>query len=72
MLSLFTNNPGKSHWDAVQRLIRYLKETLNLSLLYTGYSVVIEGFSDASWCSKTDDCRSIGGFVFTMGEVAIS
>ena len=45
ILSRFTSNPGKSYWDAVQRLMRYLKETLNLSLLYTEYPVVIEGFS---------------------------
>ena len=71
MLSIFTSNPEKSHWD-VQRLMRYLKETLNLSLLYTGYLAVIEGFLDASWCSGPDECRSTGGFVFTMGGAAIS
>jgi len=48
ILSRFTSNPKKPHWDAVQRLMRYLKGTLNLSLLYTGYSAVIEGFSDTS------------------------
>ena len=52
--------------------MRYLKGTLNLSLLYTGYPAVIEGFSDASWFSEPDECRSTGGFVFTMGGVAIS
>jgi len=64
ILSRFTSNPIKPHWDVVQRLMRYLKRTLNLSLLYTGYPAVIEGFSSASWCSKPDECRSTGGFVF--------
>jgi len=38
----------------------------------TGYPAVIEGFSNASWCSKPDQCRSTRDFVFTMGGAAIS
>lgn len=72
MLSRFTSNPGKAHWDAVQRLMRYLKATLNYSLLYSGYPGVVEGYSDASWCSEPDECRSTGGYVFTLGGAAIS
>jgi len=72
MLSRFTSNPRKPNWDAVQRLMRYLKVTLNLSLLYIGYPAVIEDFSDASWYSEPDECRSTGDFVFTMGRAAIS
>jgi len=70
MLSIFTSNPGKSHWDVVQRLMRYL--TLNLDLFYSKYPAMIECFLDASWCSEPDECRFTGGFVFTMGGAAIS
>ena len=62
MLSRFTSNPGKLHWDAVQRFMRYLKGTTSLGLFYTGYPAVIEGYSDASWCSEPDECRSTGDF----------
>ena len=48
MLSRFTSNVGKLHWDTVQRLMSYLKGTLNLSLLYTEYPAVIEGFSTSA------------------------
>ena len=72
MLSRFTSNPGKPHWDVIQRLMRYLKGTLSTGLFYTGYPAVIEGFSDASWCSEPDECRSTGGFVYTMGGAVIS
>ncbi|XP_020257365.1 uncharacterized protein LOC109833912 [Asparagus officinalis] len=30
MLSRFTSNPGKLHWDVVQRLMRYLKGTTDI------------------------------------------
>ena len=72
MLSRFTSNPGKPHWDVIQRLMRYLKGTLSTSLFYTEYTKVIKGFSNASWCSEPDECKSTGGFVYTMGETAIS
>jgi len=72
MLSRFTSNPGKPHWDVIHRLIRCLKRTLNLSLLYTRYPAIIKGFSDANWCSEPNECRSTGDFVFTMGGAAIS
>ncbi|KAL9268622.1 Secreted RxLR effector protein 161-like protein [Drosera capensis] len=32
MLSRFTSNPKKSHWVAIERLMRYLKGTLNFGL----------------------------------------
>ena len=72
ILSRFTSNPGKLHWDVVQRLMRYLKGTIGLGLFYTGYPAIIEGYSDASWCSELDECRSSGGFIFTMGGAAVS
>jgi len=52
--------------------MRYLKGTTGLGLLYTRYPVVIENFSDASWRSKSDECRPTGDFVFTKRGVVIS
>ncbi|GKC55060.1 hypothetical protein Tco_1077805 [Tanacetum coccineum] len=36
------------------------------------YHVVIEGYSDANWISDIKDSRSTSGYVFTLGEAAIS
>jgi len=35
ILSRLTSNPEKPHRDVVQRLMKYLKETMDLGLLYT-------------------------------------
>jgi len=51
--------------------MRYLKGTMDLGLLYIGYLAMIENFSDASWCSKPDECRPIGGFFITIEGAAI-
>ena len=34
-LARYTSNPGKDHWDALVRVLRYLKHTMNYGLHYT-------------------------------------
>ncbi|GJV34013.1 zinc finger, CCHC-type containing protein [Tanacetum coccineum] len=63
-LSRYTSNPGTQHWQAVQRVLKYLKKTMNYRLTYTGYPLVLEGYTDASWFSNTKDNSSTSGWVF--------
>ncbi|KAJ6843584.1 uncharacterized protein M6B38_297015 [Iris pallida] len=72
MLSRFTSNPDVEHWKAVKRVMRYLKKTQTYALFYSGDPSVVEGFSDASWCSDMESEYSTGGFVFAMDGAAIS
>ncbi|GJV05622.1 zinc finger, CCHC-type containing protein, partial [Tanacetum coccineum] len=41
-------------------------------LTYTGYPSVLEGYTDASWISNTEDNSSISGWVFLLGGGVIS
>ncbi|KAL0401677.1 UNVERIFIED_CONTAM: Retrovirus-related Pol polyprotein from transposon TNT 1-94 [Sesamum latifolium] len=71
-LSQYTHNPNKEHWDALRRLLRYLKGTINLCLHFNKYPVVLEGFCDANWVTDNDEVSSTSGYVFTLGGGAIS
>ncbi|GJV01074.1 hypothetical protein Tco_1334643 [Tanacetum coccineum] len=71
-LSRYTSNPGTQHWQAIQRVLKYLKKTMDYSLTYTGYSSILEGYTDASWISNTEDNSSTSGWVFLLGGSAIS
>jgi hypothetical protein len=71
-LSRYTNNPSAHHWQAIQRVFKYLKRTMDYSLSYTGYPSVLEGYTDASWISNTEDNSSTSGWVFLLGGGAIS
>ncbi|GJS26369.1 zinc finger, CCHC-type containing protein [Tanacetum coccineum] len=42
-LSRYTSNPGTQHWQAIQRVLKYLKKTMDYKLTYTGYPSVLEG-----------------------------
>ncbi|GJZ05332.1 zinc finger, CCHC-type containing protein [Tanacetum coccineum] len=71
-LSRYTSNPGTLHWQAIQRVLKYLKKTMDYSLTYTGYPSILEGYTDASWISNTEDNSSTSSWVFLLGGGAIS
>ncbi|XP_071695631.1 secreted RxLR effector protein 161-like [Rutidosis leptorrhynchoides] len=52
--------------------IRRAKNIMDYSLSYTGFSSVIEGYSDARWITNVEDHSSTTDWVFMLGEGAIS
>ncbi|RVW24418.1 Retrovirus-related Pol polyprotein from transposon TNT 1-94 [Vitis vinifera] len=71
-LSRFTSNPSVEHWKAIGRVLGYLKNIKELSLQYSKFLAIIEGYSDASWISSVGDNLSTTGWVFTLGDGAVS
>ncbi|GKE06467.1 zinc finger, CCHC-type containing protein, partial [Tanacetum coccineum] len=71
-LSRYTSNPRTQHWQAIQRVLKYLKKTMDYRLTYTGYPSVLEGYTDASWINNTKKNSSTSGWVFLLGGGAIS
>ena len=69
-LSRFVSKPGDVHWHAVERVMRYLKGTMNYGLHYTGYLSVLEGYSDANWLSDADEGKAQLGICLLL-EVAL-
>ncbi|GKG21732.1 hypothetical protein Tco_0384327 [Tanacetum coccineum] len=71
-LSWYTSNRDTQHWQAIQWVLKYLKKTIDYRLIYTGYPSVLEGYTDASWISNTEDNSSTSDWVFLLGGGAIS
>ncbi|GJS07094.1 retrovirus-related pol polyprotein from transposon TNT 1-94 [Tanacetum coccineum] len=71
-LSRNTSNPSYGHWKAITRVLHYLRYSHDYGLHYDRHPAVIEGYSDANWISDIKDSRSTSGYVFTLGEAAIS
>ena len=71
-LSKFTGSPGVEHWNALIRVLRYLKGTINVGLHYSTFPAVLEGYSDATWNSDSNDSKSITAWIFTLAGAAIS
>ncbi|CAA7030319.1 unnamed protein product [Microthlaspi erraticum] len=71
-LSRYTSNPSTHHWQAVKRVLKYLRGTMDYGLCYGGFPSVLEGYSDASWITNVEDHTSTSGWVFLLGGGAIS
>jgi hypothetical protein len=71
-LSRFVSNPGDDHWQALERVMRYLKGTMSYGIHYTGYPKVLEWYSDSNWISDADEIKATSGYVFTLGGGAVS
>ena len=66
ILSQFMQNPGQAHWEAVKRVISYLRSTKELWLTYRGKGQVeLEGYCDLH-------CHSISSFSFHYGQGTVS
>ena len=71
-LSRYTQSPNQDHWTDVRRVLKYLRDTINYGLCFSGFSSVLEGFSDANQISNSDDMKSTRGYVFIIGGIAFS
>jgi transposase InsO family protein len=72
-LSQFLQNPGKSHWEAVKRVFRYLKGTQSIGLSFGGETEPsVQGFCDSDWGTDPDSRHSISGYVFLINGGPVS
>jgi hypothetical protein len=61
------------HSMTVKRIFRYLQDTLQMKLQFgTTPSKEVLGYCDADWGGDLEDKRSTTGFVFMIGDGAIS
>lgn len=72
LLSRYCVNPGKGHWAAMKRIMRYIKGTINKKLVYYSDGNELHGFCDADWASDLDERKSTTGYIFTLQNGAIS
>ncbi|GJR31245.1 zinc finger, CCHC-type containing protein [Tanacetum coccineum] len=70
-LSRYTSNPSTHHWQAIQRVLKYWKKTIDYSLTYTDHPSVLEGYTDARWISIIEENSSTSGWVILFGKGAI-
>lgn len=73
VLSQFMADPRPDHWQALKRLLRYLKATPHYKLTYGGHpSSHLVGYTDSNWAGDKGDRRSTCGYVFFLYGGAIN
>ena len=73
ILSQFMAKPSEIHWNAANKVLRYLKGTMIFGLLYTDkFDVQLVGFFYSGWAGNFDDRRSTSAFAFNIGSRVVS
>ncbi|KAL0434994.1 UNVERIFIED_CONTAM: Secreted RxLR effector protein [Sesamum radiatum] len=57
---------GVAHWGAIKSILKNLKRTKDMFLIYGGDELILEGYSDANFQSNDDDAKSQSGFVSSL------
>jgi hypothetical protein len=72
-LSKYVESPTLLQWNAVKRVMRYIKKTLNHGLSYTSSSnFEIEGYCDSDWAGERLTRKLTPGHIFCLAGAAIS
>lgn len=68
-LSQFVSSPCSDHWEAAEKILRYLKGSLGHGLFYSSNSKPeLSIFSDADWASCPDTRKSMTGYCLFLGN----
>ena len=62
IVSKFNSTPTEVPMKAVNRIFRYLKGTIDISLRYNATGEKLHGYSDADWVIDANDCHSKSNF----------
>ena len=56
----------KRHWIAMKNILKYLRRTEEMFLVYGEGEHIVKGFMDASFQSNHDNFKSQSGFIFCL------
>lgn len=70
VVSQFMQDPRIPHWQAVVRILKYLKDSPNRSLFYMKSKQMLDVncYVDSDWAGSTYDRKSTSGYCITLGE----
>ena len=72
MTSRYQKDPGMDHWVAVKNILKYLRNTKDLMLVYGGEEhLTVTGYCDAGFQTDNDDLKSQTGYVFMLNGGAV-
>jgi hypothetical protein len=72
LLARFQTNPGLKHWEAIKKVLRYLRGTKNIMLTYRkSNELKFVGYANADFAGG-DLRKSTLGYIFTLARGAIS
>ena len=69
----YQSDPRMEQWRAVKNILKYLKRTKDMFLVYGGdEELIVKGYVDASFDTDLDDSKSQTGYVYILNGGAVS
>ncbi|GJZ01779.1 hypothetical protein Tco_0519740 [Tanacetum coccineum] len=71
MTSRFQQNPSELHWTTVKNILKYLRNTKDMFLVYRGDTkreLRVSCYTDAGYLTDADDLKSLTGYVFILNR----
>jgi hypothetical protein len=74
LTSRYQDNPGATHWKVVKGILKYLRNTKDMVLVYGGNEeeLSIKDYVDASFDTDPDNSKSQTGYVFMLNGGVVS
>ena len=73
VVSMFMHKPQIQHMEAVMRILRYLKGTNDLGILYKkNKNLKVCGYTDADWAGDQDQRKSTSRYFTLIGENVVT
>ncbi|KAL0458337.1 UNVERIFIED_CONTAM: Retrovirus-related Pol polyprotein from transposon TNT 1-94 [Sesamum latifolium] len=66
VMSRYQACAGEAHWSTVKIILKHLKRTKDMFLIYGGGELILEGYSNISFQSDNVDAKSQSGIVFKL------
>ena len=73
VISRYQTNPDEEHWTAVKNILKYLRRTKNLLLIFGGGSELkVEEYTDSNFLADFDDRKSTSRCIFLGNNGTVS
>ena len=57
--------------NALIRMMRFFKCTIDYSIMYSGFPAIFEGYSNANWIANLDEKKSTSGYMLLLVGVIL-
>ncbi|GJX41309.1 gag-pol polyprotein, partial [Tanacetum coccineum] len=66
VVSRYMAEPSREHWEAVKRILRYIKGTSDVALCFGDSDLIVKGYVDSDYAGDLDGSKSTTVYVFTL------
>ena len=70
--SRYQSNPGEEHWTSMKCILKYLRRTKDMFLVFGNGELQVQRFIDSDFMSDIDDRKSISGSLFICNGGTVS